>query len=218
MLLWNKWPKFLSEKYNPGSCPVGPKPRGHWGRNRSFAKNRGKSIWYQNSAKIYKAGWKFADELGIFSIPICIDQNRKHCFLQACWLWKFWIHGNCKFHHLAFVSPVSFVQFLEIVDFRNAFIRIKVIWFCSVQKHWVLSLFLLSNASICLFKFGCFVTTRSASMFSETLHSLADTCNQLLLLWGINESLKVRSPVIGCLPKVGALWLAAYSASRVVKT
>ncbi|XP_078481665.1 proton-coupled zinc antiporter SLC30A9, mitochondrial-like [Ciona intestinalis] len=47
-----------------------------------------------------------------------------------------------------------------------------------------------ANGLICFFKLGCFVSTGSASMFSETLHSLADTCNQLLLLWGINESLK----------------------------
>ncbi|XP_076817753.1 proton-coupled zinc antiporter SLC30A9, mitochondrial-like [Clavelina lepadiformis] len=47
-----------------------------------------------------------------------------------------------------------------------------------------------ANAAICSFKFGCFITTGSASMFSEVMHSLADTCNQLLLLWGVNESLK----------------------------
>uniref|UniRef100_H2ZJF1 Proton-coupled zinc antiporter SLC30A9, mitochondrial n=1 Tax=Ciona savignyi TaxID=51511 RepID=H2ZJF1_CIOSA len=47
-----------------------------------------------------------------------------------------------------------------------------------------------ANGFICLFKLGCFLSTGSASMFSETLHSMADTGNQLLLLWGINESLK----------------------------
>nr|CAB3266221.1 zinc transporter 9-like [Phallusia mammillata] len=48
----------------------------------------------------------------------------------------------------------------------------------------------VANATIGIFKFGCFLASGSASMFSETLHSLADTCNQLLLLWGVNESLK----------------------------
>jgi len=52
----------------------------------------------------------------------------------------------------------------------------------------------LMNAMIFVSKFVCFCTSGSASMFSESFHSLADTINQLLLLWGINESLKKPDP------------------------
>lgn len=50
------------------------------------------------------------------------------------------------------------------------------------------------NGVVCVAKFMCFFNTGSSSMFSESLHSLADTCNQLLLLWGVNESLKKPDP------------------------
>lgn len=50
------------------------------------------------------------------------------------------------------------------------------------------------NGIVCMSKFLCFFSTGSSSMFSESLHSLADTCNQLLLLWGVNESLKKPDP------------------------
>lgn len=48
----------------------------------------------------------------------------------------------------------------------------------------------VSNAVICAFKCACWLWTGSASMFSETLHSFADMCNQVLLLWGVYQSTK----------------------------
>jgi len=50
------------------------------------------------------------------------------------------------------------------------------------------------NGIVCMGKFICFVNTGSSSMFAESLHSLADTANQLLLFWGVNESLKKPDP------------------------
>lgn len=50
------------------------------------------------------------------------------------------------------------------------------------------------NAVVFMGKFVSFLSTGSPSMFSESLHSMADTLNQLLLLWGINESTKQPDP------------------------
>ncbi|XP_001648127.2 zinc transporter 9 [Aedes aegypti] len=44
------------------------------------------------------------------------------------------------------------------------------------------------NATNCLFKFGAWLYTGSHSMFAETIHSLADTINQLILAYGIHKS------------------------------
>lgn len=54
----------------------------------------------------------------------------------------------------------------------------------------VVAVAVFSNAVICGFKFACWLSTGSASMFSETLHSFADMCNQILLLWGVYQSTK----------------------------
>jgi cation diffusion facilitator family transporter len=43
---------------------------------------------------------------------------------------------------------------------------------------------LLANLGIAVLKFGAFIITASSSMLSEAIHSLADTGNQLLLLFG----------------------------------
>uniref|UniRef100_A0A6Q2XJV5 Proton-coupled zinc antiporter SLC30A9, mitochondrial n=1 Tax=Esox lucius TaxID=8010 RepID=A0A6Q2XJV5_ESOLU len=51
---------------------------------------------------------------------------------------------------------------------------------------------LLSNGLNFFFKLLAWVYTGSASMFSEAIHSLADTCNQALLAIGISQS--IRNP------------------------
>lgn len=43
---------------------------------------------------------------------------------------------------------------------------------------------LAANAGIALAKFGGWAVTGAASMLAEGVHSVADTCNQALLLWG----------------------------------
>ncbi|GAA5026013.1 cation diffusion facilitator family transporter [Microbacterium fluvii] len=42
----------------------------------------------------------------------------------------------------------------------------------------------LANMGIALAKFIAYVLSGSASMLAEAIHSVADSCNQLLLLWG----------------------------------
>lgn len=47
------------------------------------------------------------------------------------------------------------------------------------------------NATNCLFKLFAWLYTGSNSMFSECIHSLADTINQLILAYGIHKSVQV---------------------------
>ncbi|XP_065091694.1 proton-coupled zinc antiporter SLC30A9, mitochondrial [Ochlerotatus camptorhynchus] len=47
------------------------------------------------------------------------------------------------------------------------------------------------NATNCIFKFGAWLYTGSHSMFAETIHSLADTINQLILAYGIHKSTQI---------------------------
>lgn len=53
------------------------------------------------------------------------------------------------------------------------------------------------NATNCLFKLFAWLYTGSNSMFSECIHSLADTINQLILAYGIHKSVQVRQKVAG---------------------
>jgi zinc transporter 9 len=48
----------------------------------------------------------------------------------------------------------------------------------------------LGNILVCLAKFAGFVITGSGVMFSEAIHSLADTANQSLLIIGVSKSTK----------------------------
>jgi cation diffusion facilitator family transporter len=49
---------------------------------------------------------------------------------------------------------------------------------------------LLANAGIAVAKFVGFLITQSSSMLAESVHSVADTSNQALLLWGQREANK----------------------------
>ncbi|HEY2644368.1 MAG TPA: cation diffusion facilitator family transporter [Galbitalea sp.] len=49
---------------------------------------------------------------------------------------------------------------------------------------------LLANVGIAIFKFAAFLASGSSSMLAESIHSLADTGNQLLLLLGGRQSRK----------------------------
>ena len=49
---------------------------------------------------------------------------------------------------------------------------------------------LIGNSLIAITKFGAAAVTRSSAMLSEAIHSLVDTGNQVLLLYGLNRSKK----------------------------
>lgn len=49
---------------------------------------------------------------------------------------------------------------------------------------------LVGNAGIAVTKFIAAGMTRSSAMLAEAIHSVVDTCNQVLLLWGIRQSNK----------------------------
>ncbi|CAH3114635.1 unnamed protein product [Pocillopora meandrina] len=51
-----------------------------------------------------------------------------------------------------------------------------------------------SNLAVMLFKFGAYLYSGSATMLSESIHSLADMLNQCLLAVGIMQSIKKPSP------------------------
>ncbi|NKC00226.1 MAG: cation diffusion facilitator family transporter [Pseudomonadales bacterium] len=53
---------------------------------------------------------------------------------------------------------------------------------------------LVGNGLIAVTKFGAAAYTGSAAMLSEGIHSLVDTGNQVLLLFGIRQSIKPASP------------------------
>lgn len=54
---------------------------------------------------------------------------------------------------------------------------------------------LAANAGIALAKFVGFVITGSSSMLAESVHSLADTSNQALLLWGQRQARRDADPL-----------------------
>ena len=54
----------------------------------------------------------------------------------------------------------------------------------------VIYMALAANAGIACAKFVAFFLTASASMMAEAIHSVADTGNQVLLLWGLKKAAK----------------------------
>lgn len=58
--------------------------------------------------------------------------------------------------------------------------------------HHFKFIFILSrNGSNFVFKLAAWLFSGSHSMFSESIHSLADTINQLILAFGIHKSVQV---------------------------
>ncbi len=49
---------------------------------------------------------------------------------------------------------------------------------------------MLGNSAIAVTKFIASAMTGSSAMLSEAIHSVVDTCNQLLLLWGLRQAKK----------------------------
>lgn len=53
---------------------------------------------------------------------------------------------------------------------------------------------IFSNAANAVAKTIGWLVTGSASLFSEAVHSIADTCNQLILTFGLWQSIKKPNP------------------------
>jgi cation diffusion facilitator family transporter len=56
------------------------------------------------------------------------------------------------------------------------------------QSTGVVLVALTCNLGIALAKFAAAAWTQSSAMLSEAIHSLVDTCNQVLLLWGLKRA------------------------------
>lgn len=56
------------------------------------------------------------------------------------------------------------------------------------SEHKVVVAALLGNVAIAATKFGAFAFTGSSAMLSEAVHSLVDTCNELLMLYGLRRA------------------------------
>uniref|UniRef100_A0A8D2KZY3 Proton-coupled zinc antiporter SLC30A9, mitochondrial n=1 Tax=Varanus komodoensis TaxID=61221 RepID=A0A8D2KZY3_VARKO len=72
---------------------------------------------------------------------------------------------------------------------------------CSDCEHYLTRNMIYLISKLCVinglnffFKLLAWVYTGSASMFSEAIHSLADTCNQALLALGISQSVRTPDP------------------------
>ena len=110
----------------------------------------------------------------------------------------------------------QYVQFRKRrrIDSTLTFIRRKRPFSPLVAEKLLLSLFLceffrfgknqkgvhfdsfrnISNATNAVVKTIGWLYTGSASLFSEAVHSIADTCNQLILTFGLWQSIKKPNP------------------------
>ena len=66
----------------------------------------------------------------------------------------------------------------------------------SASSRKVIIAALLGNSAIAVTKFVAAASTGSSAMFSEGIHSLVDTGNQVLLLWGLRQAKKPPAPLI----------------------
>lgn len=78
--------------------------------------------------------------------------------------------------------------------------REKLCWLrlqCNAQKWFqfqkIKIKFIRRNATNFVFKICAWLYTGSHSMFAESIHSLADTINQLILAYGIHKSVQVSN-------------------------
>jgi len=60
---------------------------------------------------------------------------------------------------------------------------LEVNWFQLLYDMHLLLYFVVRNAANCVMKFVAWLYTGSHSMFAEFIHSLADTCNQVILTY-----------------------------------
>lgn len=78
-------------------------------------------------------------------------------------------------------------------------------------------IFLSRNASNFLCKLIAWLYTGSHSMFSECVHSAADTCNQLILAYGIHKSVQVNKSftqiISGCFSKLNLFYVNYFADS-----
>uniref|UniRef100_A0A8C3TXS9 Proton-coupled zinc antiporter SLC30A9, mitochondrial n=1 Tax=Catharus ustulatus TaxID=91951 RepID=A0A8C3TXS9_CATUS len=87
----------------------------------------------------------------------------------------------------------------EIKYRENLFRNQRLLWeykefFGNTKVRTFSSVWLGKNGLNFFFKLLAWVYTGSASMFSEAIHSLADTCNQALLALGISQSARTPDP------------------------
>lgn len=101
------------------------------------------------------------------------------------------IPQRIKFHSNASNSEVHFAPIHVCIGFENYNGYISDFLLLNFASF----LIVCSNGLNFFFKLLAWVYTGSASMFSEAIHSLADTCNQALLALGISQS--VRNPDAG---------------------
>ncbi|MEE9254649.1 MAG: cation diffusion facilitator family transporter, partial [Pseudomonadales bacterium] len=64
----------------------------------------------------------------------------------------------------------------------------------SASSRKVIFAALLGNSAIAVTKFVAAAFTGSSAMFSEGIHSVVDTGNQVLLLWGLRQAKKPPDP------------------------
>lgn len=109
------------------------------------------------------------------------------CIPKALAVWCYTL-SLCKWRHS--FQLIENVVLILIVKFAYVQLVLYVYFFyCLLSTLW--PVIVCSNAINTLLKFSAWVYTGSHSMFSEFVHSLADTLNQVnsLLTWVRSESL-----------------------------
>lgn len=115
-------------------------------------------------------------QIFVFYLAFCLQPSAENAWFQLAWL-----------PELFFVATST--RLYQILNIKTGQFQTA----CSCT--FTFSIFVCSNGLNFFFKLLAWVYTGSASMFSEAIHSLADTCNQALLALGISQS--VRNPDAG---------------------